>query len=512
MDCLLGIDNGLTVTKAVVFRPDGTPVSVARRRVAQSLPHPRWVERDMDGLWAATAEAIREAITTAGCRPSDIKAVAATAHGDGVYVLGRDSRPLGPGILSLDSRAGALSDAWNATKIAARALALTGQSPHASAPSAILAWIRDNQPERFAGIGHVLACKDWLRFCLTGTIGTDRTEASIAFTNVATQVFDREALSLFGLETLWSALPDMAPSAAIVGGVTAAASALTGLLEGTPVAAGLHDVTASALGIGGHETGLLSIVAGTYSINEVVTDRPVTDPRWHCRSAIEPGQWNNMAVSPASTANYDWFLDQFCRAEQSEAASSGTGVHELLKPELDAAFGRPSDILFHPYLFGSPYGSTASAGFFGVHGWHDRGDMLKAVLEGIVFNHKAHVDDLRSVMPITEARISGGGARNPALSQMFADALDLPVHVTSADEAAAWGAALTAGAAIGLYESPQAGARETTTTLRSHMPDPERRTALAARYALYRDVAEAMQPHWQAIERLAEGSRKEIAR
>ncbi|KQR77851.1 FGGY-family carbohydrate kinase [Rhizobium sp. Leaf341] len=510
MDYLLGIDNGLTVTKAVVFRPDGTPVSVARRRVAQSLPHPRWVERDMDALWTATAEAIRDAITTAGCRPSDIKAVAATAHGDGVYVLSRDGRPLGPGILSLDSRAGSLSDAWNATEIAGKALALTGQSPHASAPSAILAWMRDHQPDRFARIGHVLACKDWLRFCLTGTIGTDRTEASIAFANVATQSFDRDALAIFGLDSLWDALPEMAPSAAIVGGITAAASARTGLLEGTPVAAGLHDVTASALGIGGHDTGFLSIVAGTYSINEVVTDRPVTDPRWYCRSGIEPGQWNNMAVSPASTANYDWFLDQFCRAEQAEALSSGRDIHHLLKPELDAAFGRPSDILFHPYLFGSPYGSSASAGFFGVHGWHGRGDMLKAVLEGIVFNHKAHVDDLRTVMPVTEARISGGGARNPALSQMFADALDLPVHVTSADEAAAWGAALTAGAAIGLYESPQAGARATTTILRSHNPDPAPKAALAARYALYRDMAEAMQPHWHAIERLAEGSRGAI--
>jgi L-xylulokinase len=508
MDYLLGIDNGLTVTKAVVFRLDGTPVAVARRRVAQSLPHPRWVERDMDGLWAATAEAIRDAVTASGVDSHDIKGVAATAHGDGVYVLGRDSRPLGPGILSLDSRAGALADAWNRTDIAERALALTGQSPHASAPSAILAWMKEHQLERFAGIGHILACKDWLRFCLTGTIGTDRTEASIAFTNVATQAFDRDALKLFGLDALWSALPEVAPSAQIVGGVTAAAAALTGLAEGTPVAAGLHDVTASALGIGGHEKGLLSIVAGTYSINEVVTDRPVTDPRWYCRSAIEPGFWNNMAVSPASTANYDWFLDQFCRAEQGAADAGGAAVHDLLKPELDAAFGRPSDILFHPFLFGSPYGSTASAGFLGLHGWHDRGDMLKAVLEGIVFNHKAHVEDLRSVMPITEARISGGGARNPALSQMFADALGLPVHVTSADEAAAWGAALTAGAAVGLYDSPQAGARKTTTLLRSHTPDPERQAALAERYTLYRETAEAMLPHWQAIERLAERSRQ----
>jgi len=83
MPSLLGIDNGLTVTKAVIFDADGSQISVARRRVPQSMPYPRWVERDMAELWRATAEAIREAIAAAGRPPGDIEAVAATAHGDG---------------------------------------------------------------------------------------------------------------------------------------------------------------------------------------------------------------------------------------------------------------------------------------------------------------------------------------------------------------------------------------------------------------------------------------------
>ena len=79
---LLGIDNGLTVSKAVVFDIDGTQLSVARRRIPQSMPRPRWVERDMLGLWLSTAEAIAEAIAASGRPATDIEAVAATAHGD----------------------------------------------------------------------------------------------------------------------------------------------------------------------------------------------------------------------------------------------------------------------------------------------------------------------------------------------------------------------------------------------------------------------------------------------
>ena len=101
MACLLGIDNGLTVTKAVVFDESGTPLAVCRERVPQAVPRPHHVERDMNALWEATARAIRAAIAQCGRAASEIAAVAATAHGDGLYLVDRAGAPLGPGILSL---------------------------------------------------------------------------------------------------------------------------------------------------------------------------------------------------------------------------------------------------------------------------------------------------------------------------------------------------------------------------------------------------------------------------
>lgn len=503
MSSVLGIDNGLTVTKAVIFDADGAQLAVARRRVPQSMPHPRWVERDMAGLWLATAEAIREAIALSGRPASDIKAVAATAHGDGLYLLDRDRKPLGPGILSLDSRAGDVIERWEAGPVFADALAFTGQEPHVSAPSTLLAWLKAHDPDRFGRIAHVLTCKDWLRFCLTGVIGADRTEASTSFTNVRTQAYAPEALRIYGLSELFDALPPVAGPAEIVGAVTPETADLTGLDKGTPVACGLHDVTASALGIGGHEEGVVSIVAGTYSINEVVAAEPRVDARWFCRNAIEAGRWNHMAISPASAANYDWFLDTFCRAEQDKAGKSGGSVHALLAQEIDAALKRPSTILFHPYLFGSPHGNLASASFIGLHGWHDRGDMLKAVLEGIVFNHRAHVDALRDGFAVREARLTGGASRNAAFAQMFADVLNMPVAVTPTDEAAAYGAALCAGAAVGLFASPHDDPRAGRMAIREYQPDAARSAEYDERFSLYGRIADALKPEWPAIERLA---------
>lgn len=486
MSRILAIDSGLTVTKAVVFDLAGRTCGLARRNLQQIMPAPRRVERDMHDFWRQTAEAVREALEVSRTAPGDVLCVAATAHGDGVYLLDRAGAPLGNGILSLDSRAERQVAAWDATDLPAKALALTGQRPHVSAPSALLAWMMAEEPERYAQIGHILACKDWLRFCLCGEIGTDRTEASTSFTDVSTQEWSDAALDLCGLGALRPALPAAAHSAEVVGHVTAEAAALTGLAEGTPVAAGLHDVTASTLGIGAHTPGVIGVVAGTYSINEAVSDAPKTDARWFCRNAIAPGQWNSMSISPASTTNYDWFLDTLCATDR---AASGPGIHAALTPEIEAALSRPSPILYHPYLFGSPVGAAPSAGFLGLRGWHGRGDMLAALLEGIAFNHRQHVDALRDGFGGDVVRLTGGASRNPLVARLFADVLNMPVTVTDTDEAAAWGAALCAGASVGAFDRFDADPRDLTDAV-THQPDPARAAHYEARYAIFRAVAD----------------------
>jgi L-xylulokinase len=164
---------------------------------------------------------------------------------------------------------------------------------------------------------------------------------------------------------------------------------------------------------------------------------------------------------------------------------------------------KSSTLLFHPFLFGSPYGNAASASFVGLRGWHDRGDMLKAVLEGIAFNHRTHVDALRDGFAVREVRLTGGGSRNPAFAQMFADVLNAPVSVTSTDEAAAFGAALCAGSAVGLFASPQQGARAACSVSREYRPDPARSATFDERYSIYGRIAEQLRPKWAEIESLA---------
>jgi L-xylulokinase len=493
---LMGVDCGSTAIKAALFDEVGRTVAVASRRVVAVRPTPDHVEQDMDGLWRSAAEAIREAIERAGAPAAKIAAVGVTAHGDGLYLADREGRPLGNGIQSVDGRGFDIVAAWGEAGILDRAEALTGQRPYPYAATALLAWIKQREPERFAAIGHVLFCKDWLRLRLTGVFATDPTDASTAFTNPHSQRYDPAILALFGLSEIEASLPPIRPICGQIGVVTADAAEMTGLAAGTPVSGGLHDVTASAVGLGNLEAGVLSITAGTFSINEVLSQTLVCDRRWSARAGLKLGQWMNMAISPASSNNVDWFLQQAYREELGVAARDGASVWSLI----DEDFGltqSASDPFFHPFLYGSPYEEPASASFFGLRSWHGRAHMLRAVIEGAVFNHRMHAQALASAFPLARAGIAGGGSSTPRIAQLFADVLGMPVDIPEAAEVGALGAAIAAGVGIELYASLEDGVARACRTAAHYRPDGANHAALNLRYRHYAALAEAMRPFWR---------------
>ncbi|MEO9517107.1 MAG: FGGY-family carbohydrate kinase [Paracoccaceae bacterium] len=498
MGFLLGIDSGLSVTKAALFDEAGRTVAVARRSVKQSLPLPRHVERDMKSLWAETSSAIQELLVVSGISSNDISAISQTAHGDGLYLLDKSCDPLGPGILSLDSRAIEQVAQWEADGTSDAMLGLSGQRPHVSSPAALLSWIKSNDPARYDRIGAFFSCKDWISYCLTGVLGTDRTEASTAFSNVQTQLYDTAILERYDLKELSDTLPPFLHSAEVLGTVSRRAADTTGLKEGTPVATGLHDVTASGLGMGAHKQDCFALVAGTYSINQAVSDTPKTDSRWFCRNAIEPGLWNAMAISPASTTNYEWFIKTFCSHEAAALDAQGASIHDVLAKE--AAASGVQVPIYHPFLFGSPYGAQASASLIGLQGWQDRGAIVASILEGIVFNHKHHLDDLSQVFSPTEIRVCGGVIRNPNVPQLFADILGRPVGVPDLDEPAAQGAAMCAGTAIGVFSNLQDATEAFEPNLQTFDPDPKAQARLADRFGMYQEAASSLASIWRQLE------------
>lgn len=147
MKYYLGVDNGGTSTKAALYDVRGRELCSASRDTAVLTPAPDCFERDMEEMWEANCAVIREAVAGSGVSPADIAGVAVCGHGKGLYLWGRDGKPARKGILSTDNRAYAYVERWRRDGTEEKAFALSCQHLMACQPVALLAWLRDCEPE-----------------------------------------------------------------------------------------------------------------------------------------------------------------------------------------------------------------------------------------------------------------------------------------------------------------------------------------------------------------------------
>ncbi len=503
---LLGIDNGITVTKVAIFDLKGHEVQVASRKLDAVYPHPSWTERDMDALWQCTIEAIRDAINTSGIQPQQIIGIGNTGHGNGLYVIDRQGKPLRAGILSLDTRAGDLVNDWNQRGVNKQVWPTTLQALWPGQPSALLRWLKLNEPEAYRQIGTPLLCKDYVKYRLSGEISTDFTDSSAAgLMDVRRKQYAAEQTDLFEIGEMQDKLPGLVESTAIIGHVTPEAASTTGLKAGTPVVGGLIDVCACALGSGVIEPGQVCIVAGTWSINEIVTEQPMVDPALFIVANYIPDRWITIEASATSATNLEWFVAQFCAEEMAEARRRNVSVYEICSEQVASLPPGGTDVLFHPFLFGSNVQSTARAGFYGIGGWHTKAHLLRAVYEGVAYSHLSHVEKLRAAGAVTGvARLTGGGARSRVWTQIFADTLQVPMEIPEGSEIGAHGAAMCAGIGVGAYKHYADAVAKAVKIERRQDPDASATPHYLARYAEYQNLLLAMRDSWDRLSKLSQ--------
>ncbi len=196
----MGIDNGGSLCKAVIFDIKGKEIASASSRLAMITPKAGFTERDMNELWLVNCKVIREAIENGGLKPEDIKGIACTGHGKGLYLWGKDNKPCYNGIVSTDSRAWMYPEKWNADGTAGRVFEKTFQKILACQPVSLLAWLKDNKPEVIPGIQWIFEVKDYIRFRLTGEAFAEVTDYSGSnLMNIRDVCFDRDLLNEYGL-------------------------------------------------------------------------------------------------------------------------------------------------------------------------------------------------------------------------------------------------------------------------------------------------------------------------
>jgi xylulokinase len=458
---LVGLDIGTSGVKALALSPDGAVTARAEAEYPLLTPRPGWAEQDPDE-WVRAAERTLAEVGVA----SERLGLSGQMHG--LVVLDAERRVLRQAILWNDQRTATECAEIEERIGVERLIELTGNRalPGFTAPK--LLWLRRHEPEVYDRIAHVLLPKDYVRLRLFGELATDVADASgTLLFDVAERRWSAEVLAALEIPPEW----------------------LSPARESTDIA-GAGDQAAGAIGVGVHAPGPASVVLGTSGVVFAVLPAFSPDPggRVHVFCHATPGTWHAMGVMLSAAGSLGWL-----RRSLGEGASPA----DL---DAEAAAWEPGveGLLFAPYLAGerTPHADPNARGaFVGLSLRHDRGALVRAVLEGVAFGLRDSLELLRGLGCAVEVgRVSGGGARSGLWLRIVASVLGIPLERTEVEEGAAFGAALLGGVATGVFADVGEAVTACVRVRGEIEPDPAWQRRYAEEYERFRALYPALRP------------------
>jgi xylulokinase len=486
---------GTTGVRCLAVDEKGRSVAEANAEYPLYSPQAGWSEQQPEDWWDATYKVIGQVAAKVG---GDVRGIGVAGQMHGSVFLDESDIVIRPALLWNDQRTAAQCEAITHRVGAGRLAQITGNPALTGFQAPKILWLRDEEPNAYARLASVLLPKDYIRLRLTGERATDASDASgTLLLDLKARNWSREILEALEIPSAW--LPRVFEGPDPTGRVRQEISIELRLPPNVPVAAGGGDNAAAAVGNGIVSQGLASCSIGTSGVLFAHSDKLTPDPsgRIHAFCHAVPDRYHLMGVTLAAGGSLRWWRDLV-----------GQGGYEQLSELAAQAPAGSEGLVFLPYLTGerTPHLDPRARGaFVGLTSRHSLSHLTRAVMEGVAFSLRDSLDIMveLGVAP-AQIRATGGGARSPFWRQLLADILNCPIVRTEADEGPAYGAALLAGVAAGLFKSVDeacAGIR-----LRSDVsePDPHRVQQYDAYHAAFRELYPAIRSSMHLLSDLAQ--------
>jgi len=494
----LGIDVGTTGCKASVFSASGESIAFAYDEYDMVRPQPGWLELDPADVWARVRGTIATAVKAAALNPrgtaarDPVVSLAVSSMGESMVPVSRDRRILGNSLLLIDSRGEEYLPLLSSGLGAERLYRINGNILGIQFSLPKLMWIRDHTPEVYSGAWKFLLWSGFVSFMLGAepTVDYALANRTLLF-DVDSCRWSKEIAGIAGIDL--SKLPDPVQAGTRIGTVSGAVAEELGLPKNTAIVAGTHDQCANALGCGVTDPGFGMSGMGTYlTIMPVFTGRkpPEVMMRWGLNTEhhAAPGRFVSFIYNQGGLL-VKWYRDTFARADREAAERVGRDVYDDLIREIPSG---PSSVFVLPHftVTGPPEFVTDSSGVIvGLKLDTTRGDILKGIMEGVVFYHKALVDSIADTgIVLRELRAVGGGSKSDAWLQVSADILGMPMVRTRVSEAGSLGVAILAGTGTGAFRSVEEGVKAMVSLGERFEPQPDRQRAYEERFGKYREL------------------------
>ncbi len=483
-EVILALDIGTGGARATAYDATGHLIASGHADYPTFYDHPAWSEQNPDDWWAAALAALQQVTAALGSRYI-VRAIGLTGQSPTIAPFDAQVRPLRRALLYQDNRATEEAAEWNARLGGREAVhQRAGHDPAAFYIGPKILWVRRHEPQVFVRTTVWLQPRDVAVYHLTGQLATDWSHAgSTLLFDIATRSW---ATDIF--ETLDLA-PDILPTAfapwSVVGEVLPSVAQQAGLPPNLPVVIGGADSQCCTVGAGVLESSTLSDMAGTSTCLNAPVEAPLQDLNIANYCHVVPEQWCTELGLNASGAAFEW-LTGILTDSTDDAAFAAC---EALAGQSPAGAG---GLLFLPYIAdGERFDPTLRGGFYGVSLRHGRGDLARAVLEGVAFAIRQHLETMAAAgAPVRAIHVSGGGARSALWNQIKADVAGVPV-ISVASDATSLGVALVAGTATGVFSSLGEGVVRCVRIREGHEPDPATSDLYDERYARFLEVARA---------------------
>ncbi|MEA4813288.1 MAG: xylulokinase [Oscillospiraceae bacterium] len=509
MDYLIGIDLGTSGTKTVLFNTDGRAVASKTVEYPMSQPHNGWAEQEPRDWWRAVCETLRAVVGGSGVDTKSIRGVGISGQMHGLVLLDKNGAVLRPSIIWCDGRTGEECREISEIIGKQRLIEITANPALPGFTAGKILWVRKHEPEIWARARHILLPKDYIRYMLTGVFATEVSDASgMNLLDVPRRKWSGEVLEKLSISE--EMLGKMFESSDVTGFVTSEAAEATGLSNGTPVVGGAGDNAAAAVGTGVVSAGKAFTTIGTSGVIFAHSDSVTIDPkgRVHTFCAAVPGAWTVMSCTLAAGLSLKWFRDNLCAGEMYDAENQGIDPYIIMDAEAEKSGVGANRLLFLPYLMGerSPLlDEKARGAFIGLSAMHTRGDMIRAVLEGVAYSQRQCLDILRSMGVVTSDMMAcGGGAKSPLWRQMLADVYGIGVATSkTALEGPALGVAILAGVGTGVFSSAAEACEKIVRRDSLCEPDSARTAQYEKVYRVYETLYPALQESFYNIYHLS---------
>ena len=490
---ILGLDIGTTGVKAVAFRDDGALITSAYREYNLKCPHPGHLELDPSEVLTA----IKEVVASAAASTSDdpIRSVAASTLGEAAVPVDATGKPVGNSIVGFDPRGEKEMLAFKKKISNEEVFDITGHGINSYHTLFKILWHRDNAPDIFARTKKFLCFGE---FTMAALGVEPRVDYSMAARTLAFDIHQLDwsdsILSAAELSPEIFARP-VAPGEP-VGEVGEKGAADFGLPRGCIVAGGLHDQPAGILG-GGIKPGESMLATGTViclgvNLKKKPSGRAMADNNLCYYPTVGDRQYVSVAWNFTGGSLLKWYRDHLAGPELAEASRRQVDPYEVITEDLPQA---PTGLLVLPHftMAGTPWLDPQALGaFLGLRLTTTRKEMVKAILEGILYEIRLNGELLRaSGADIGLYKAIGGAAKSAVWMQIAADVLNRPVAITTVTEGAALGAALLGAKAAGVVKSMtevEEIIRSSARIERIVEPRAEQARLYDERFAIYRDL------------------------